>query len=136
MFVGGFRARLVLSNHEAAALEALFEAHHQLLIGLDSRTQAGRKRLFASPGFDAALSIAEGEAPDRARQVRAHADRELPDRRLPLPLLDGNALISAGLKAGPQFKSLLDQAMDAQLEGRVTTAAEALALVQGFASRP
>jgi len=132
-FVSGFRAQLVMSNHETAALEAVFEAHHQLLIGLAARSLAQRKRLFASPGFDAALSIAEGEAPDRARRDRAEADRELPDRRLPTPLLDGNALISAGLKAGPQFKSLLDQVMDAQLEGRISTPQEALALALSVA---
>lgn len=122
-----------MSNHETAALEAVFEAHHQLLIGLGTRPLAARKRLIASAGFDAALSIAEGEAPDRARRDRAEADRELPDRRLPAPLLDGNALISAGLKAGPQFKSLLDQVMDAQLEGRVSTPQEALALALSVA---
>ena len=133
MFVPGLRARLVMSNHETAALEAVFEAHHQLLIGLGTRPLAARKRLIASPGFDAAVSIAEGEAPDRARRDRAEADRELPDRRLPTPLLDGNALITAGLKAGPQFKSLLDQVMDAQLEGRISTPAEALDLALSLA---
>ena len=133
MFVPGFRARLVMSNQETTALEAVFEAHHQLLVGLGSRPVAARKRLLASAGFDAALSIAEGEAPDRARRDRAEADRELPDRRLPTALLDGNGLLAAGLKAGPQFKSLLDQVMDAQLEGRISTPQEALALALSVA---
>lgn len=133
MFVPALRASMVMSNHETAALEAVFEAHHQLLIGLGTRPLAARKRLIAAPGFDAALSIAVGESPDRARADRAIADRELPERRLPTPLLDGNALIAAGLKAGPQFKSLLDRVMDAQLVGQISTPAEALALALSLA---
>ena len=70
------------------------------------------------------------EAPDLAARVRADADRELPDRRLPAPLLDGNALLAAGFRAGPQFKVLLDLALDAQIEGRVRTTAEALELAR------
>jgi poly(A) polymerase len=48
----------------------------------------------------------------------------------PQLLLTGVDLIAAGYKPGPQFKGMLDAAEDAQLEGAVTTKAEALRLVR------
>jgi poly(A) polymerase len=66
----------------------------------------------------------------RGEALGAQADRELPSRALPRALLDGGGLIAAGHRPGPEFKDWLDLAMDAQREGRVSTAAEALALVE------
>jgi poly(A) polymerase len=48
----------------------------------------------------------------------------------PRLLLNGEDLIAAGYKPGPQFKVMLDAAEDAQLEGAVATKAEALRLVR------
>ncbi len=48
----------------------------------------------------------------------------------PAPLLTGRELIAAGYRPSPQFKEMLTLAEDAQLEGAVTTAEEALALVR------
>ena len=39
-------------------------------------------------------------------------------------------MIAAGCRPGPSFKGWIDLAMDAQLEGRVTSTEEALALVR------
>ena len=44
--------------------------------------------------------------------------------------MTGRSLIEAGYKPGPQFKRMLEAAEDAQLEGRIHTAAQGLALVQ------
>jgi len=49
----------------------------------------------------------------------------------PRPLLTGRELIAAGFHPGPQFKEMLHAVEDAQLEGTITTADEALALVRG-----
>jgi hypothetical protein len=46
----------------------------------------------------------------------------------PKPLLSGEELIAAGLVPGPLFKMILDKTYDAQLEGVVQTAEEALTL--------
>ena len=46
----------------------------------------------------------------------------------PPVLISGNELINAGLKPGPQFKNILDAIRDAQLELRISTQEEALAL--------
>lgn len=48
----------------------------------------------------------------------------------PKALLSGDDLLAAGMNPGPKFKEILRNVYDAQLEGRVTTSAEALALAQ------
>ena len=48
----------------------------------------------------------------------------------PAPLLTGRELIAAGYPPGPAFKPMLRAAEDAQLEGLVSTPAEALALLR------
>jgi poly(A) polymerase len=49
----------------------------------------------------------------------------------PQPLLTGRELIAAGYTPGPQFKEMLRIAEDAQLEGAIGTAEEALCLIRG-----
>jgi poly(A) polymerase len=44
----------------------------------------------------------------------------------PPPLITGDDLTAAGLSPGPVFKKVLDRAYDEQLEGRLTTKAQAL----------
>jgi poly(A) polymerase len=51
------------------------------------------------------------------------------DRLNPTPLLDGSDLIAHGHSPGPPFAALLEQVRDAQLEGKITSRDEALALV-------
>ena len=43
---------------------------------------------------------------------------------------DGDDLITAGYQPGPEFSKILRTIEDAQLEGRITTAGEAMALVR------
>ncbi len=134
--IGEFRRRLTLSNQETDALAHILSVREVLIAGHEGLPLARRVRCIARPGFDAALAILAAEDADGsgvgrlAARVLADADRELPGRRLPEPLLDGNALLRAGFRAGPRFKVLLDQALDAQIEGRVTTTAEALELAR------
>lgn len=53
----------------------------------------------------------------------------------PPPLVTGNDLIAAGLSAGPRFREVLEAIRDAQLERRIATADEALALARELAAR-
>ena len=48
----------------------------------------------------------------------------------PALLLSGNDLIAEGFAPGPQFKEILTAVEDAQLEGLITSRAEALDLVR------
>ena len=57
--------------------------------------------------------------------------RELPAEQLHPPrLITGDDLIAAGYRPGPQMKTILHTVEDAQLEGRVHTPEEALAIVR------
>lgn len=134
--IRGLRGRLTLSNHETDAIAQMLSVREALITGHEGLPLAPRVRGIARPGFDAALALlaaedADGSGAGRlAARIRDDADRELPGRRLPEPLLDGNALLHAGFRAGPRFKVLLDLALDAQIEGRISTTAEALALAR------
>jgi len=50
--------------------------------------------------------------------------------KLPPPLVTGNDLISLGMKPGPAFKDILGKICDLQLEGKLRTREEALALLK------
>lgn len=132
--IAGLRSRLVLSNLETDALLGILSVREALWGSHETNPLATRIRLYASLGFDSALAIVASEDPSLAARVAAEAARELPGRRLPIPLVDGNALIAEGLRAGPAFKVLLDQAMDAQLERRITTRDEAVSFVVSLAN--
>jgi poly(A) polymerase len=45
-------------------------------------------------------------------------------------MLDGDALIAAGFRPGPAFKSILDRVYDEQLEGRIPTPEAGLELAR------
>jgi len=50
----------------------------------------------------------------------------------PARLLTGDDLIRAGYTPGPAFQPMLEAAEDAQLEGRISTPEEAMALVRSW----
>ena len=129
--VVNLRTRLVLSNDESVALDALFNVRNALLSDWERLGIAARCRLIASLGFDEALKILETEAPRRATEIRAEADQLLAERVLPRPFVDGDLLISKGFQPSKEFKALLHRAMDAQLEGRIASAEEGLRLLFG-----
>ena len=81
------------------------------------------RRLAYLEAFESAL---EGEttATDYCRERL----RLPPEWLNPPPLVTGDDLKSAGLKAGPAFKSILEAVRDAQLTGQISTKAEALEL--------
>jgi len=124
------RVRLVLSNRETEAVEAALSQRERIAEEFDQAPHAAKARLVAERGFDDALDILVGDRAADATRWRSEADRILPARRLPTPLVDGAALIAAGFRPGPAFKSLLDLALDAQLEGRIATPEEGIALVR------
>ena len=87
--------------------------------------------------------LAQRLAPDLIAliRVRALANAEHPDDAMfcadylrttnrnildPPPLISGDDLIKAGFRPGPQFKEVLDQVRDAQLDLQITTPTEAM----------
>jgi poly(A) polymerase len=62
--------------------------------------------------------------------VRERYDSTPEDVVRPKPLITGRELIAAGYTPGPAFKQMLQAVEDAQLEGTISTADEALALLR------
>lgn len=56
--------------------------------------------------------------PDTVLALRAKAEELQVQSQAPVPILMGRHLFRFGLKPGPQFKALLDEAYEAQLEGK------------------
>ncbi len=126
------RRALCLSNDESHALGAAIDGVARLESAWLAEPVAAQKRAAASPWFDAALAILDARAPGVARSVRSRVV-ELAAAHgglAPAPLITGDDLIAAGLAPGPRFKAILDRVYDAQLEGRIASRDEALALAK------
>ncbi|MEM1211257.1 MAG: CCA tRNA nucleotidyltransferase [Planctomycetota bacterium] len=129
----GWRSKLCLTNAEDQALK---QTVSQFVNRGDSDADqpiALQKRWFAHPRTDQVLrhwaTVFSPEQADDARQ-RMHALANDGIGLAPPPLLTGDHLIAAGFTPGPAFKTLLDAVYDAQLDGRVTTTQQALALAK------
>ncbi|QDV17040.1 tRNA nucleotidyltransferase/poly(A) polymerase [Gimesia panareensis] len=127
--------QLRFSNHELNLVHWLIEQRESLQ-GASSFSLSRLKRLLAHPDFPFLLELVEADLRSRnqsladlefCRQYRDHTPIEVLN---PPPLLTGNDLIAAGIKSGPQFKELLTQIQDAQLEERIHTQADAQALLE------
>jgi poly(A) polymerase len=125
------RQSLRISNEEADTMEGAWAG--LLAMVEDLQTVAAQKRLLQRPTSRSARALARGVAAlghdaDRLRQL----DRQLTELErtdfAPPPLITGDDLKAAGLAPGRAFKRALEEAYDAQLEGRVTTKEQALAL--------
>jgi poly(A) polymerase len=133
--------RLKLSNVEVTRVCWLVE-NHRVLLDAETMRASKLKPLLVHPGIDELLAIHRAIAVASQGSV-AHVEfceriiRDTPASELnPPPLVTGEDLIALGLKPGPAFKRLLDAVREAQLEGRVRTKAEALALVQQLLAEP
>jgi len=127
--------RLRFSNNETEQVEALV-ANHMKFKDLTQMRQSTLKRFLRMPDFlehlelhrlDCMASNKRLESYEFARQKL----NEFPDEHLkPQPLVTGTDLIAAGYHPGPIFSAILGAVEDAQLEGRIHTAGEGLALVR------
>lgn len=129
--VNRWRAALCLSNNETEDLENTLRLVAQLL-QWPNLTKAQRKRLLAQPQSSAARLVLAGlgahaQAADLAQQIAHDAASLTAEGLAPPPYLNGDDLIALGLEPGPQFRQILDQAYDLQLEGQLTDRPAALA---------
>jgi len=91
------------------------------------------KKLLVHPRFNdllalhRAICLTEERPLDANEAARTRRQVIPPDRIAPPPLVTGEDLISLGLEPGPQFKEILDELYDAQLNEELTTREQALA---------
>ena len=127
--------RLRFSNEDTLQALALVENHMKFKDAGRMR-ESTLKRFLRMPRFDEHLALhrldclnSNGKLESWELLHRKFADT--PEEQLkPPPLLNGDDLISADFPPGPRFKEVLSVIEDAQLEGRITTRAEALALAR------
>jgi poly(A) polymerase len=127
--------RLRFSNDDTAQIVALVK-NHMRFGDIMQMKESTLKRFLRLPKFDEHLALhwmdcssAHGDlrlyrfAKERYETAPAETMR-------PKLLVTGRDLIAAGYRPGPEFKAMLDEAEDAQLEGRAASTAEGLAVVQ------
>jgi poly(A) polymerase len=127
--------RLRFSNEEAEQIAALVE-NHMRFGDVKRMKDSTLKRFFRLRDFSEhlALHLMDSRAShgdltlyDFAKERYAAIPAE---QVRPVLLVTGRDLIEAGYKPGPQFKELLAIAEDAQLEGRIHSREEGMALVR------
>ena len=131
--------RLKLSADEMTAI-AWLVGHLNHWNDAPVQTDAQLKRTLAHPlaGALRALVRATRQAACLPLEpidfVDDYVSRRSPEEINPPELISGKDLIERGLRPGPQFKELLDQVRDAQLNGQIASRPEALQLLERLIS--
>ncbi len=127
--------RLKRSRQTWERVEYLVRHHLRLVSAMEMRTST-LKRFLREDGIEELLELARLDALAASGNLTHYEFckrklEELGDEELrPEPWLKGSDLIAAGLSPGPHFKELLQAALDAQLEGELTTKEQALTWLQ------
>jgi putative nucleotidyltransferase with HDIG domain len=130
----GLMNRLRFSNQMMEEVEALI-ASHMKFKDVPRMKESTLKRFLRMPGFEEHMALhrldclASHGSLDNYDFVRRKQQEVPPEQLKPAPLVTGADLIAAGYKPGPMFRTVLSEVEDAQLEGRIATREEALALV-------
>lgn len=124
------RRALCLSNDESDDLRDRLSGTGALLRTWPTMGIAVQKRSAAANWFSDALRLVQGIDPTTADFVRAAVEAlaQTPGGVAPPPLVTGEDLVAAGIAPGKGFGGWLDAVYDAQLEGRISTREEALAM--------
>jgi poly(A) polymerase len=127
--------RFRFSNDDTRQILALIE-NHMKFANAGKMKASTLKRFFRLERFEEHLAL------HRMDSLAAHGSlkhwefvreryQAMPEETMrPTPLITGRELIAAGYVPGAQFKQMLRAVEDAQLEGTITTAEEALHLVR------
>src|SRR5580704_15932152 len=127
--------RLRFPNDVVAGAEALI-ANHMKFMETPRMRESTLKRFMRMPDFEEHMvlhwldcSSSHGHL-DNYEFVRKKQAEVPPEELKPTPLLTGKDLIAAGYRPGPLFGIVLGEIEDAQLEGRISTAEEALGIAR------
>jgi len=127
--------RLRFSNEDTAQIAALVANHLRFKDVLQMKL-ATLKRFVRLPRFEEHLELhrldclASHGHLENYDMVREFLAKTPPEQVRPPRLLTGEDLIALGYSPGPPFKAILDAVEEAQLNGRVSTRDEAVALVK------
>jgi len=127
--------RFRFSNEETRQVVALIENHMRFMDAPRMKSST-LKRFFRLDRFDEHLALhrmdclaASGNL-ENWEFVRERFSAMPEEAMKPKPLITGRELIAAGYPPGARFKEMLRAAEDAQLEGTIATAADALQMVR------
>lgn len=127
--------RFRFSNEETRQILSLIE-NHMRFMDAPRMKDSTLKRFFRLDGFDQHLALhkmdclaATGNL-ENWRYVRQRYETMPAEAVRPRALLTGRELIAAGYRPGPAFRPMLQAVEDAQLEGVIATAEEALDFVR------
>jgi poly(A) polymerase len=122
--------RLKFSNDETDQIQALV-ANHMKFKDVAQMRKSTLKRFVRLPKFGEHLALHELDCQashgrmDALNTVKEFLAATPPDQVRPARLLTGDDLSEMGYAPGPQFQRILGALEDAQLEGLLTTKAEA-----------
>lgn len=139
----GICRRLKLSVDQTERIVWLIRNHMKLHSDPKEMKTSTLRRLVANPFFEDLVKLTRADdlgsngdtsALDalEARIAQLPPFTEVEQRQLPPPLVNGNDLITKGLKPGPKFKVILDKIQDLQLEGELNTREEALKCLEAI----
>lgn len=133
-----WRSALCLSNQDRDAMHEALGVLRLLLTAWSGAGVAQRKRTAARTGFSPALTLLGALSPGAAAGIAADVRilEGSPGGVSPPPWVTGDDLVAMGLKPGREFKRILDGVYDAQLEGKVASAAEAMELARRLSVVP
>jgi poly(A) polymerase len=127
--------RLRFSGDDCAQIVALVR-HHMQFGDVKAMKQSTLKRFLRMPRFEEHLALHRADCLSSHRRLELYAfakeayESAAPEDVRPKLLVTGADLIAAGYRPGPAFKKMLEAAEDAQLEGRIASAEQGLALVR------
>ena len=126
---------LILSNHERDELLELLTIREFLIDEWDDLAISGRKRLAARPLYSRAWTLVHSEDPALAERIEDDVAPLRGEGLSPTRLITGEDLLVSGIAEGPLLGRLLEQIYDAQLEGKVASFDEAMALARILADK-
>ena len=127
--------RLRFPNHVIEQVEALI-GNHMKFMDVPRMRESRLKRFIRMPAFEEHMELhrldclSSHGGLDNYEFVRRRQEEMPPEQLRPAPLITGRDLIAEGYKPGPMFGIVLSEIEDAQLEGTISTKAEALQLVR------
>jgi hypothetical protein len=137
--VQAMRRALKISNEESDEMQGTLEGLAPLLADERPPGVATIKRFLSRPTTGCSIDLLEAIAgeldPERVEFLRRSFAELEGTETAPPPLITGDDLTAAGLRPGPVFKRVLDAVYDAQLEGRVGSKDQAMALGMELAQR-